>query len=57
MSAEMTPFSYSYLAHKYIPAASIIPPWPISPNMTPNLNGNIPHAKSPGFISLYLGIP
>lgn len=33
------------------------PPCPISPNITPNLKGNIAMQNSPGLTSLYLGIP
>ena len=31
-------------------------PWPISPNMTPNWNGNVIIVLKAGLTSLYLGI-
>jgi hypothetical protein len=37
--------------------ANKIPPCPISPNITPNKNGNTGIAKSPGFTSPYRGVP
>jgi len=32
-------------------------PCPMSPNMTPNKNGNVTHVKIPGFASLYRETP
>jgi hypothetical protein len=39
------------------PNANNIDPCPISPNITPNKNGNVIVVKIDGFISLYLGTP
>jgi hypothetical protein len=32
-------------------------PWPMSPNITPNRNGNVTEVKKAGFNSLYEGTP
>lgn len=40
-----------------MPNTSKQKPWPISPNIIPNKNGNVIIVKSAGLISLYLAIP
>ena len=47
----------SALQIRYSPNSNNRPPWPISPNMTPNRKGKKAIANNPGLISPYLGIP
>ena len=43
--------------HKTVPTINRVAPWPISPNMIPNSNGNETTVKTAGFTSLYEGTP
>ena len=47
----------SFFKTSQIPSNKINPPCPISPNITPNINGNVIIVNKPGFTSLYLGTP
>ena len=46
----------SFFKYKNRPNVNKAKPWPISPNITPNKNGNVTIVNIPGFISLYFGI-
>lgn len=50
-------FLAAALLFNHIPIASRTPPWPMSPNMTPNKKGNTGIAYSAGLTSWYRGIP
>ena len=43
---------YSFITHRYTANQNINEPWPISPNIIPNRNGNVKILNKVGFASL-----
>lgn len=50
MGTNIIRFGSGFL-HKCIPSKNKHPPWNMSPNMTPNKNGNVKHVIIPGLNS------
>ena len=48
---------WSFLKHMYKPNKNSKVPCAISPNMTPNKNGNVMVVNNEGLAYLYLGVP
>ena len=47
----------SFKSKSAIPVRKYTPPWPMSPNITPNWKGKVMIVKMAGFTSWYLGTP